>query len=169
MKIKLVSSHFLCFIFFATTICYSQSIPLQSINGSATVMNENNHSINFIVGELAVFTDNDNQENSLSGGFTNATTLTTLSIQENNLSGLNVLIYPNPTTDVLQIKVNNMARASFSITLNNFEGKTLYAEKFAGISNTIGINTQSFPNGTYLLSMEDDKGQMICVHKIIKK
>jgi hypothetical protein len=169
MKIKLVSSHFLCFIFFSTTICYSQSIPLQSINGSATVMNENNHSINFIVGELAVFTDNDNQENSLSGGFTNATTLTTLSIQENKLSGLNVLIYPNPTTDVLQIKVNNMALATFSITLNYFEGETLYAEKFAGISNTIGINTQSFPNGTYLLSMEDDKGQLICVHKIIKK
>lgn len=101
----------------ATTLSFSQSIPLQFINGSAASLHGNNLLLNFIVGDIAVLNDDDNQNNSISSEFTSATTLTTLSVKANDSDQLNIEIYPNPTTDVLKIKFTNIFESSFYISL----------------------------------------------------
>ena len=150
------------------TMSYAQSIAPQSVNSSGTKMSQANGSLSFTVGELVVLSQTDSQGNTLGGGFTAGATLTTVSIQETDAAVLDVKVYPNPTTELVNIQINHSTLDQVVVTIIDLQGKEVYNGKYAGISNVIGINTASYATGTYVLSLKNLNSQVLGTYKIIK-
>lgn len=154
---------------FFVSLGFAQSISPQSVNSSGKNMSQSNGSLSFTVGELVVLAFEDNDGNTLGGGFTSAATITTVGIQEADANILDVKIYPNPTTELLSIKINHTTLDFLNVLIVDVAGKEIYNEKYTGISNTIGINTASYATGTYMLYIKDQENNAQSVYKIIKQ
>lgn len=156
------------FALLAGTISYSQSIALQSINSGGTIMSQANGSLSFLIGDLVVLIQTDSQGNTLGGGFTAGATLSTASIKETDDTILDVKVFPNPTSELVNIQINYSNIEHVLISITDLQGKEVYFGKYAGISNIIGINTATYAKGTYILSMLDTNSQLLGIYKIIK-
>jgi len=87
-----------------------------------------------------------------------------MSIIENDLNSLSLNVYPNPATDVLNIKSNNDEKI-LEVQLINSLGQTV-AKKIVN-GKQITLNVQSLKSGFYLVQMKTSEG--IVNKKIIKK
>ncbi len=150
------------------TVSYAQSIATQSVNCSGTKMTQPNGSLSFTVGELVVLTQTDSQGNTLGGGFTVGATLTTVSIQETDAAVLDVKVFPNPSTELINIQINHSTIEQIMVAITDLQGKEVYNGKYAGVSNIIGINTAAYVLGTYILSLKNTNNQLLGTYKIIK-
>lgn len=150
------------------SISYSQSIAPQSVNNSGSTMSQSNGSLSFTVGELTVQSQTDSQGNTLGSGFTAGASLTTMSVQETNAAILDVKVYPNPTTELVNIQINHSTVDQVIVTVADLEGKEVYSGKYLGIANVIGINTSSYATGSYLLTLKNTSNQLLGTYKIIK-
>ena len=150
------------------TISYAQSIAPQSVNSSGTKMTQSNGSLSFTVGELVVLSQTDVEGNTLGSGFTAGAALTTVIIQETDAASMDVNVYPNPTTELINIQINHSNIDQVVISITDLQGKEVYSGKYAGISNVIGINTASYATGTYMLTLKNLNNLVLGTYKIIK-
>ena len=132
-------------------------------------MSQANGSISFTVGELVVVGFTDVQGNSLGSGFTSGSTLTTVSLKECDTSLFNVQVYPNPTEELVFIKIEYSFIEDFFLTITNLEGKVIKYTKYNKQEKLIAINTSDFTPGTYLLNFEDKNHVLLSSYKIIKQ
>ena len=153
------------------TTAYAQSIAPQSVNSAGVKMTQSNGSLSFTVGELVVLTQTDANGNSLGGGFTNSSTISTtvLSVQEPDASVLQVAVFPNPTTDLVQIQIKEASIEEMNLELTDISGKTLYSAHYRLMNQNIGINTANYPTGVYLLTLKKPNGQILGNYKIVKQ
>jgi hypothetical protein len=154
---------------FSSSFSYAQSISPQSVNSSGTSMSQSNGSLSFTVGELVVLSQTDSDGNTLGGGFTSSATISTASIQEPNVAVLNVKVYPNPTTDLITIAIQDTKLSQVGIEITDINGKVISNEKYAGISNNIGINSAAWNTGTYFLKLKGDDNEVLGIYNIIKQ
>lgn len=150
------------------TISIAQSIAPQSVNSGGTKLSQANGSLSFTVGELVVLSQTDSQGNTLGGGFTAGATLTTVSIQETDATVLDVKVYPNPTTELVNIQINHSTIDQVVVTISDLQGKEVYSGRYAGISNVIGVNTAAYETGTYILNLKNLNNKVLGTYKIIK-
>jgi extracellular elastinolytic metalloproteinase len=88
-------------------------------------------------------------------------------------SDIRTHIYPNPTTNVLNISIETPVEWA-TISIMSIEGKVLFQEKTTNQQNWIplpigsgsAISMGAFPTGLYFLKIETDKGNV--VRKIVK-
>ncbi len=149
-------------------VTFAQSIAPQSVNSSGTKMSQANVSLSFTVGELVVLSQTDSQSNSLGGGFTTGATITTVIIQETDATVLEVKVFPNPTSDLVNICIKHSTLEQLIVTITDLQGKEVYNGLYAGISNTIGINTAAYALGTYVLSLKNNNNQLLGTYRVIK-
>jgi hypothetical protein len=145
---------------FFSSLTNAQSIAPQSVNSGGTKMTQSNGSLSFTVGELVVLAQTDANGNTLGNGFTSGAAVSTsvLSVTEANKDLLNVKVYPNPTTKLSWV----------TIDIVDVQGKQLSTQKYAGMSNRIGINTAGYTAGTYFLVLKDDANTTLATYKLIK-
>ena len=147
---------------------HAQTINPQSINSGGNSLAQVNGTLSFTVGELVVFGLIDIQGNTLGGGFTSGATLSTLSIQEIDVSNLDVNVFPNPTQNLINIQINQLSYDELFVTITDLLGKDVYYGKYAGIPNIIRINTASYTSGTYILSLKNQNNQVLSTFKVTK-
>ncbi|MCD6112088.1 MAG: T9SS type A sorting domain-containing protein, partial [Bacteroidales bacterium] len=82
----------------------------------------------------------------------------------NEESGM-VSIYPNPATDVLNIKVSNDIR---EIKVYNYVGQVVYGTNVTS-TKAIQINTSEYKAGTYLMQFTTEDGKTITKKVVIIK
>jgi hypothetical protein len=70
-----------------------------------------------------------------------------------NCSQNEVLVYPNPVTDLLNINVTNPDGKPITCILFDANGKMMYTGKLASGTNTVDMS--KFPKGIYLLSLKN--------------
>lgn len=150
------------------SIGFAQSIAPQSVNCSGAKMTQANGSLSFTVGELVVISQTDSDGNTLGGGFTAGATLTTVIVQESDDEVIDVKVYPNPSTELINIQINHSTIDQVVVTITDLQGKEVFSGKYAGISNVIGINTAAYAPGTYTLSLNKTNNQVLGIYKIIK-
>ncbi|MFK8007157.1 MAG: T9SS type A sorting domain-containing protein, partial [Saprospiraceae bacterium] len=75
----------------------------------------------------------------------------------------NIQIFPNPTSDILNIKMENSSQANFSIF--DIYGKKVL-EKMEVNQNKIQLSTSTFSSGIYFLKIEMEGKEF--VQKFIK-
>ena len=68
-----------------------------------------------------------------------------------DFSNLNLTVFPNPTTDKIELTIENNNGQEFTCILFDLQGKTLICESFAGSS--VKLETSSLPAGTYILKV----------------
>ena len=170
-KIKEMKRTFTIFAVFTgiSNFGISQTISLQSINSSGQTMTQSNGSLTFTVGELVVLTQTDSDGNTLGSGFTSGALLTTASIQEPNASLINVKVYPNPTTDLVTVSIQETKLAQVVLEIVDVNGKSISVEKYAGMTNNIGISTSLWEKGIYILNLKNNENQLLGSYKIIKQ
>ncbi len=71
-----------------------------------------------------------------------------------------VVIYPNPATDVINIKIDG--QLDYQASLYDLKGKLINAS-----SNAKQINIEQIPNGTYILVIKDQKSEVQVVERVI--
>lgn len=146
----------------------AQSITPQSVNSSGTKMIQSNGSLSFTVGELVVLSHTDLNGNTLGGGFTAGATVTTANIKQADSGILDVIVYPNPTSEFVYIQINHSTLHQFVVTITDLQSKEIYFGKYNGIANVIGINTEAYVAGTYILNLKNLDSQVLGTYKIIK-
>jgi hypothetical protein len=149
----------------------AQSISPQSVNSAGVKMTQSNGSLSFTVGELVVQQQYDANGNSLGGGFTNSSTISTtvLAVQEPDANLLQVSVFPNPTTDLVQIQIKEASIEEMNLELTDLFGKKLYSAQYRMMNQNIGINTANFPAGIYLLTLKKSNDQILGTYKIVKQ
>ena len=78
---------------------------------------------------------------------------------------LEMVVYPNPTTDFLKLKVENGVYENASFQLYDVQGKMVETKQL--IENTTTIKMISYPKGIYFLKVADNN-MVIKTFKIIK-
>lgn len=86
----------------------------------------------------------------------------TTGINETTIN-LEMSVYPNPTTNYLQLKVEKFE--TLNVQLIDLQGKVIENKKVVGINTTIAM--EALPKAIYFLKVTKDK-QVIKTFKIIK-
>ncbi len=72
-----------------------------------------------------------------------------------NEIGTNVVLYPNPVTNILYINSTHTGTTLFDVTLLNAIGEVQYSKK--NNATAVEINTSNFSNGIYYIQYEENK------------
>jgi hypothetical protein len=159
------------FLVIFVNVIQAQSIAPQSVNSAGVKMSQSNGSLSFTVGELVVLQQIDANGNSLGGGFTNSSTISTtvLSVQEPDASILQIVVFPNPTSDLVQIQIMEANIEELELELGDLSGKILYNGRYRLMNQNIGINTADYPAGVYFLTLKENNGNILGTYKIVKQ
>ena len=150
-------------LFFACVLqlSYSQE-TVPSTGGDATGTGGTS---SFTVGQV-FYTTNASSTGSISQGVQQAFEFQTLSNPELTTVQLTAVIYPNPTTDYVVLKITDTALENLKYTLFDLNGKTIASKKITTTSTQIIMKNSSI--GMYLLKLTK-KNQPLKTFKIIKK
>jgi hypothetical protein len=95
----------------------------------------------------------------------NSNTLGIIDISEDHL---NIEIFPNPTMDILNIKLNKEIEEGLIIKIYSITGQELTTSALYKNTDTVSLNLNSLSSGIYIIKFEFDDG-LIISRKIIKR
>ncbi len=100
----------------------------------------------------------------LSHGFQQKLIVTT--VKENLSPALNVVLYPNPAGDLINIQFDPATDTETDIMLVDLQGKVLKSDKIGIATSIAGFNLQDVPTGIYFIKIM--KGKRINIYRVVK-
>jgi len=88
-----------------------------------------------------------------------------LGVEEQQIS-LNMMVYPNPTTDYLTLTIGNIALSGLSFRLYDSNGRLIESKKITSTSEMIRM--EHLPSAIYFLKVIQNNKE-VKIFKIIKK
>lgn len=70
----------------------------------------------------------------------------------------NVMVFPNPVTSSLNIRIDDTNTTEFNVNITNLAGQTIFTKNYS--SPTISVNTEGFTKGMYLLNLKSSDGKI---------
>jgi hypothetical protein len=70
---------------------------------------------------------------------------------------------------LVTVSIQETKLAQVILEIMDANGKIISTEKYAGISNNIGISTSLWVSGNYILNLKDSRNQVLGSYKIIKQ
>lgn len=89
---------------------------------------------------------------------------TTVGVNETTIN-LELSVYPNPTTNYLQLKIEDFELSTLNFQLIDLQGKVIENKKVTATTST--INMETLPKAIYFLNISDNN-QIVKTFKIIK-
>ncbi|MBK6836276.1 MAG: T9SS type A sorting domain-containing protein [Bacteroidetes bacterium] len=83
----------------------------------------------------------------------------TIGIKNNDVKAINIKVYPNPASDLLNVEVFMKNGEEADIVVENILGQDVYAAKTTEQKTT--INTSSFNRGVYFVKVKTAKGTSV--------
>ena len=160
MKHKRLKSSILFAIFFGLSKVNAQEATTAS-GGNASGCGG---SISYSVGQV-VYTSNKSTSGSISQGVQQTYEISIVSGIE-DLQGITLTAFPNPTTNNLTLKIENKEEKQFVASLFDINGKLLSKQVVPNSETTISM--EQFSSSTYFLKVFDGKKE-IKTFKIIKQ
>lgn len=137
----------------------------QSIITSGGDVSGNTGSVSYSIGQVAYIT-NSGTNGTVTQGVQQAYEIYgTTGINETGIS-LSVSAYPNPTTNYLNLKIENFELSTLNFQLFDMQGKLLQTQKVTG--NETQIDMSNYVPSTYFVRIIN-QNQSIKEFKIIKK
>jgi hypothetical protein len=122
-------------------------------------------SLSWTTGELIVQTFT-NDSTMLTQGFHQGSISVTTAVDEMSEFAMDVQIYPNPVSDILNVEFKNMVDQTIQVKLVDLTGKIVLRKEFSQPANTVRLNLISVSSGSYMLEVRAaDKRK---VFKIVK-
>ena len=98
----------------------------------------------------------------------NFTITAPVGIQENNIAGESVNVYPNPAEEMVNVSLSGKLRGEVMIHLTDAVGKTIYTKQVSknetGLVET--INIENYSRGVYFVRLDTEEGSVL--RKIVK-
>ncbi|MFN7115694.1 MAG: reprolysin-like metallopeptidase [Saprospiraceae bacterium] len=69
-----------------------------------------------------------------------------------------VMVYPNPTRDLLNVQFNELPKGAVLLSLFNAQGQEVQRERFDYAAQTLQLNTNQLPSGMYFLTVRTAEG-----------
>ena len=85
---------------------------------------------------------------------------------ENILNPVQVTVFPNPASEVINIEFDTPVDVEISLFLLDTQGKLVKTEKIEAATTNKQINMQDLPSGIYYLRLT--KGKLVNVYKVVK-
>jgi hypothetical protein len=134
-----------------------------SVNASGGGTSNASGSISYSIGQV-VYQSVSNTSGSVSQGVQHAFEISTLSLEENALN-LSLSAYPNPTHELLNLRVGNYKQEKLSYKLFDFQGKVI--SEASMLSEETTIEMKQLPVATYFVEVHNE-GKKVQTFKIIK-
>lgn len=158
MKLKLL---IIAFVFGAGTIS-AQTHEVIAVSGNYS--ENSNVSLSWTLGEGIIET-HENSNIILTQGFQqNSYTITSI---EGKTIEIDISAFPNPTSDLLRIKVGNDVSENLFFELIDISGRTLIIKNLK--DNISVFDMQEYVPGNYLLRIRNKENNINKIYKIIKK
>jgi hypothetical protein len=93
-------------------------------------------------------------------------TLIITAVEENILNPVKVNIYPNPTSEIIEIEFDTPVDGEISLFLLDAQGKLVKTDKIEAGTTNKEINMQNFSSGIYYLRLT--KGRLVNVYRVVK-
>lgn len=156
-------SVFIFIVCFFVLPVHAQLIKQEVIASAGGYNIKGDISLSWTLGETIIETFS-NGSLVLSHGFQQKLIITT--VKENLAPSLNVVLYPNPAGDLINIKFDPATDTETDIILVDLQGKILRSDRI-GISTSItGFNLQDVPTGIYFIKII--KGKLINIFRVVK-
>ena len=143
-----------------TQVNAQEAVVTSGGNASGT-----NGNVSYSVGQT-VYTTNTGATGSVAQGVQQPFEIQTVLGAENFNINLQLAVYPNPTTNWLQLEVKNTDFTNLSYQLFDLNGRMIYNQKVTTETSTISM--EQLPATVYLLKVLDNNKE-IKTFKIIKK
>jgi hypothetical protein len=134
-----------------------------SVNASGGGTSNTSGSISYSIGQVT-YQSVSNTSGSVSQGVQHAFEISTLSLEENALN-LSLMAYPNPTQDLLNLRVGNHNQEQLAYKLLDFQGKVI--SEASMLSEETTIDMKQLPVATYFVEVHNE-GKKVQTFKIIK-
>lgn len=80
-----------------------------------------------------------------------------------------VKVFPNPTVDFINVRVESSKAENLKITLHNIIGNEMKVETEIVDEHEVRIRVRDFASGYYLLAVKDDEIGLRTIYKVLKK
>lgn len=158
------------FTFLVAVICnsglYAQQVNPQILSTAGNRYQSTAMVIDWTLGELAIATIQ-GPTSIITQGFHQPKYLFT-PINELSKDIGTITVYPNPVTDIIQIKMTFEKSREVFARLTDLNGKQIWNNKFIGQDLLESLSFQGLPNGSYLLIFTTDKEKYSQTFKIQK-
>ncbi len=151
--------------FAGAAVVNGQSISPQVIASAGTHYSAGNAQLSWTVGE-PIITTVSNGSNTITQGF-HQTLLNVTSVEEQSIAGVNVTVFPNPTSDVLNINLTNNLK-DLQLDLFDMSGKLLQARKIGAAESNLQISMNEYARANYLLRVYSVDGGVNYTYKVQK-
>ncbi len=164
MKSLLTTFLFVLFVFSVSGQEIKQHVVASA--GGFDISGDNSISLSWTLGELVIETvESGSGDIVLTQGF-HQTMILIDAIQKNPELGVDVTVFPNPTSELVNIDFSAPLPGKTDIFLNSADGRLVYTGKLLPGEEIKQINMQQYPDGTYILRIQN--GIRINIYKIIK-
>jgi hypothetical protein len=159
-KIKLIR-----ILLFAGALLLASNIYAQiSVNTSGADASGNGGKVAYSIGQIFYTTNTDNA-GVVSQGVQQTIQISNVGIKETSLN-ISLEVFPNPTTDDLNLKIKNFNGEKLSYQLYDMQGKLLKNGKI--LSKQTLIEMSNYPSASYTVNVVSSENQNIQSFKIIK-
>lgn len=145
---------------------FAQKINPQVISSAGSRYQTNTMSIDWTLGELSITTIQ-GTSNIISQGFHQSRYIVTAT-DELSKDLRNISVYPNPTSDLIQMDISFDVVRSVHVYLKDVNGKQIWNNKYYGQQITESTSLSNLPNGMYFLSFIIDGNKSTQTFKIQK-
>lgn len=153
-------------LFLYGTVIQSQNLDRVAISSGGI----SSDTLNATIGEIFVFSVNSSgisldagsqSDESNTGGIPN-------SITQTDISRTEILVYPNPVKDNLNLKINGLNSETISFQVYDVSGKLVLQSNKSGINNLYNIKVEQLQQGNYFIKGYTANGLSIGEIKFIK-
>ncbi len=160
MKKALIALIAFCLFGFGSTLQAQNAIPASGGNASG-----GGGTVSYSVGQV-VYTTNTGTGSSVAQGVQQPYEISVpTTLEEAKGISLEMVVYPNPVTDLLRLKVENYETENLRYHLYDINGNVLISNKVEGKDSDISM--QNFLPSVYFLKVTDNN-KLIKTFKIIK-
>lgn len=160
---------------FYSTNTDAQSISSEVLSSNGDYFLNSNNSISWTLGEPFVETYTSSNV-ILTQGFHQKNNLFVSTIQENQISGFTLTIFPNPSVDFITIQLfdNSMSEITNEsiviIEIMDITGKQILHNEYAAVISVqnIVLNLQHLTSGKYLMNISTSDNSFKQIHSIEK-
>ncbi|WP_235299809.1 T9SS type A sorting domain-containing protein [Portibacter marinus] len=143
-----------------------QTIPLGVVSTSGETFKNENLTLDWTLGELLVgYLSTDSII--VSSGL-HQSSYEIISTTENPTSGIEVKIFPNPTSSMLVIEIDKEIEGQFDLILFDSSGNQIWKMEPTYTGSKFYKDLESLPSGSYILSISKQNKSIHQLYKILK-
>ena len=150
---------------FAMSTAFSQSAVVP-IGGTAS---GNEGSVTYTVGQIAVQTSaNSSGSVSIAEGVQQPYEIQTVGVDNYPQIVLNAVVYPNPTENLAQLKLNGFEITSGGLNATLYDGNGKLLQNLTVTEELTDFQIGHYASGTYYLELRDGR-QLLKTFKVVRK